>query len=102
MAFSRFASLNTEEISTLLSEKDSIRTKRATKQFKGNFELKVKIHIIEYTTLICNTRVSKIIQQFLKQQNYCKHALNNNTVPHILISSFKSCNSRRVPRLKFL
>ena len=39
MAFSRFASLNTEEISTLLPEKDSIRTKRATKQFKGIFDV---------------------------------------------------------------
>ena len=38
MAFSRFASLNTGEISTLLSEKDSIRTKRATKQYKGIFD----------------------------------------------------------------
>ena len=38
MAFSRFASLNTEEISTLLSEKDSIRRKRETKQCKGIFD----------------------------------------------------------------
>ena len=37
-SFSRFASLNTEEISTLLSEKESIRTKRARKQYKGIFD----------------------------------------------------------------
>ena len=38
MAFSRFPSLNDEEISTLLSEKDSKSTKRATKLFKSIFE----------------------------------------------------------------
>ena len=38
MAFSRFPSLNDEEISTLLSKKDSKSTKRATKMFKNIFE----------------------------------------------------------------
>lgn len=38
MAFSRFPSLNEEEISTLLSEKDSKSTKRASKLFKCIFE----------------------------------------------------------------
>ena len=38
MASSRFASLNQEEISTLLSEKDSNSAKKATKQVKSIFE----------------------------------------------------------------
>ena len=38
MASSWFASLNQKEISTLLSEKDSKSTKKATKQFKSIFE----------------------------------------------------------------
>ena len=37
MASSRFASLNQEEISTLLSEKDNKSTKKATKQFSSIF-----------------------------------------------------------------
>ena len=48
MAFSRFASLKTEEMSTLLSEKDSTRTKRATKQFKDIFDEYLHEKQIEY------------------------------------------------------
>ena len=44
MAFSRFASLNTEENSTLLSEKGSIRAKRATKRFEGIFDEYTYLH----------------------------------------------------------
>ena len=71
MAFSWFASLNTEEISTLLSEKDSIRTKRATKQFKGIFDeyfyekQKEYLYNIQNIILCCFLRFEYIIKQLL-------------------------------------
>ena len=50
MACSRFPTLNEEEISTLLSEKDSKSTKRATKRFKSIFEEYIHEKKQEYPT----------------------------------------------------
>jgi hypothetical protein len=72
MAFSRFPSLKDEEISTLLSEKDSKSTKRATKLFKSIFEEYLHEKQKEYpTNAVELAAILKLFYAEARKQN-CK------------------------------